>query len=125
MFFFGTGQMLADLAVGNAGSSANFVLDVHPDEMSARQIKYQMVVLRMAYMELMSVKYAEVEAVGPALDIVLEAYDDLFERMCQISERFRKTIKSGKHKYLGGHALENRNKYWRLAGIPVPANEDL
>ena len=110
---------MVDMVVANAAKSADYSLDIHPDEMTIKQLKYQMVIFRMAYKELNPYKYNNAADLEEAKAILVEAHDELFVRLCESSERFKRAVKSGKHKCLGGHSLENRNKYLKLAGLPV------
>jgi hypothetical protein len=49
-------------------------------------------------------------------DALLEAYDEAFKRLVEVSERFRTIVGTGLHRPITGFSAESINKYRALAG---------
>jgi hypothetical protein len=113
MFIFGSteenARLFQDLAAGVQGPK---VPDIPVEEMTNKMLEIHMTYARMAYM--ISVQQGATQEVQ---DYLLNEYDILFSKLCEISESFIEVIKSNRHRYVGEPDPESIAKYRKIAGI--------
>ena len=113
MFFFGNPEDTALLYWERAQSLNGPAMPIgHFDELQPKQLRIAITYARMAF----SLAEQE-EQPREVLDILIDAYDQVFELLAATSEAFLDTIKRNQHRFLGGHSKENVRKYKRLAGL--------
>lgn len=88
------------------------VPDVPMEELTHKQLPIAMTYARIAYN--MAIEEGADADVSNAL---LIEYDKIFERLCEISEEFRETVRDNRHRYVNGHMSQSREKYRKLAKL--------
>lgn len=112
MFHFGSTEDVASLYFTKATSGTGpGVPDSAIGEMSEEDLRILLTYRRMAY----SAARADNAPQG-VCDALLEAYDEVFKKLVEVSERFREIVKTGVHRPITGFSAKSINKYRVLAG---------
>lgn len=112
MFQFGSVEDVASLYFTRAASMKGPVVSSRAlCDMSEAELKTLLVYRRMAY----NIALQE-GASQEVLDMLLQAHDEVFQRLTEVSEKFCKIVGTGLHQPITGFSLESVNKYKILAG---------
>jgi hypothetical protein len=114
MFFFGDPSAIADTYLEKAIlGSTGVVVDGTPlEEMPEKILSGYIVYFRLAYK-----RAKKDEAPQEVLDELMRRYDEVFVVYAAKSQAFRDLLPTGRHEWLGGYTIENKQKYLRLAGL--------
>lgn len=112
MFHFGSTEDVASLYFTKATSETGPGVPASTvGEMSEKDLRILLTYRRMAY----SAARAD-NAPREVCDVLLEAHDEVFKRLIEVSDRFREIVKTGVHRPITGFSAESINKYRALAG---------
>ena len=111
MFYFGTPEDNARLAWENATSITGPVLpECHYDEMSEQELRNALTYCFIAVKDSLREELPE-----EAIAILIEQYDEVFQALAGVSQRFREAVEQGKVQFPVEYTRENVDKYKILA----------
>ena len=93
-------------------SGKSYLLEIHPDELSTKELGTMLIIARLAFKKAVELKARE--AVQRRL---LDYHDEIFVNYCEAVPKFKQSLRKGYHEYLGGQERANQQKYWLLAGL--------
>lgn len=113
MFLFGStednARLFEDLALTIQGPK---IPDIPMEEMTSKMLEIHLTYARIAYES--SLKEGSTEEVQ---NFLLDKYDSIFARLCEISEKFRTIVHQNRHRYVNEIDPKSVKKYRKLAGI--------
>lgn len=113
MFYFGSPEDTADLFLKESlNGTGPAIPECHWDEMTEQDLlnafTYLYRAVKLAY---------QGDAEDAVLEILVAQYDEAFEALAGVSERFRDAVRTGRHRLVLGVTREQVDKYRKLAGV--------